>query len=60
MHQPMPKVKSNHPITTCINQQDQVRDNLAWTFWKAQCQLVELNLRLAHIKKTLKEKTFKK
>ena len=42
------------PITRCSHD-GEACDSLAWAFWKAQRQLVELNLRLAHVKKQLKE-----
>jgi len=54
MKQTQPPNDKQPSITRCSHD-GEMCDSLAWTFWKAQRQLVELNLRLAHVKKQLRE-----
>ncbi len=50
---PAKKGEPSVRLTHCNHDGDPC-DSLAWAFWKAQRQLVELNLKLAHVKKQLK------
>ncbi|HIQ40224.1 MAG TPA: hypothetical protein EYH46_03515 [Sulfurivirga caldicuralii] len=53
MKQKPPSNDKQPNITRCSHDGEKC-DSLAWAFWKAQRQLVELNLRLAHVKKQLR------